>query len=714
MEGTRCCFFGLGDRAYGPQFCAAARKLAVRFAQLGATLVGEPGYGDDGTPGGGVFVDLDEWLQFQLFPALQEILVPDENIKSPETTTSPVQHTISGAQTVPEPSVGGTPSQCVLPYHIKFLDSLYIPKDTSEEEWSHPDFREAYESFFDSRRPFTAYSYSLRTQTLSDRGKEKCPILLRHEDNNHSFGNNNVAHTSSLLLGQIVENKRLTADDWSQDTRHVRIELASSGRTVINDSPFDEEKELRPPYSDHLPYQAGDVVSILPSNSKEQVDRFLSVLPREIQDVAHRIIEVHPTQKMSPSSSSKNENCSDINQSHANISVVDSFMSYNHWPSRCTLYGWLMYCADIHTLPEREDLWALSHCCCEDLHEQGLVQREKLQQLSESKGSALYADYILREKRNWADVLYDFDSLRSSSSVQACTQERIHLSSIAILMSLLSPVRPREYSIASSPTKEHYQDSIFRSVSHSSEAPRFTLDLCIAVEEGTTPLGRSYYGLCSDYLCRRQKQGQGKIRCWIRPGSFQKLPLSKTETGEGRFDEPVLYIGAGTGIAPLRSLIHERRYRSLLKKSHVALSVEQIQEEDDTASSFWDKDDALFFGCRKKSKDFYYHEEWATFKSNLGLLTAFSQDQWHKVYVQSVLKNADPSGHKLMTHLGTKNGSIYIAGGAKMARAVKDEIVELLTKVESVKSSEDDTEASIKRWLKKLQRQGRFCVEAWN
>jgi len=42
----------------------------VRFLQLGATLLCEPGYGDDGTAGGGVFADLDLWLQETLIKTL--------------------------------------------------------------------------------------------------------------------------------------------------------------------------------------------------------------------------------------------------------------------------------------------------------------------------------------------------------------------------------------------------------------------------------------------------------------------------------------------------------------------------------------------------------------------------------------------------------------------------------------------------------------------
>jgi len=66
LIGKKFALFCLGDRAYGPQFCAAGRKLAVRLLQLGMTSSCEVGYGDDNTPNGGVFRDLDDWLDQKL------------------------------------------------------------------------------------------------------------------------------------------------------------------------------------------------------------------------------------------------------------------------------------------------------------------------------------------------------------------------------------------------------------------------------------------------------------------------------------------------------------------------------------------------------------------------------------------------------------------------------------------------------------------------
>ena len=92
---------------------------------------------------------------------------------------------------------------------------------------------------------------------------------------------------------------------------------------------------------------------------------------------------------------------------------------------------------------------------------------------------------------------------------------------------------------------------------------------------------------------------------------------------------------------------------------------------------------------------------------SLRVLTAFSQEQKHKMYVQRKLREAD-EGLLIAKHILENNGAVYIAGGAKMARAVKDEIVECLGKLLPT------GENGARSLLQKLQRKGKFSVEAWS
>jgi len=160
-------------------------------------------------------------------------------------------------------------------------------------------------------------------------------------------------------------------------------------------------------------------------------------------------------------------------------------------------------------------------------------------------------------------------------------------------------------------------------------------------------------------------------------------------------------LNTGTGVAPLRSILHEREARRLLQNSSSGDLNEDSKEKE--------IDNILVFGCRKSSSDFYYQSEWEgwTQEHKLRLLTAFSRDQNNKIYVQRVVRDAD-DGVLIASHILENNGAVYIAGGAKMARNVRDEIIDNLGKY--LPGGEKDA----KLLLKKLQHKGKFNVEAWS
>jgi sulfite reductase alpha subunit-like flavoprotein len=164
------------------------------------------------------------------------------------------------------------------------------------------------------------------------------------------------------------------------------------------------------------------------------------------------------------------------------------------------------------------------------------------------------------------------------------------------------------------------------------------------------------------------------------------------------FSVPVLCVGAGTGIAPLRALLLERD------------AVRTIASSDDNSFSALDEsENILVFGCRKQACDYYYKDEWQQMSAErrVRVLTAFSQDQSHKIYVQKVLREGD-GGRLIAKHILEKNGALFIAGGPKMARAVKEEVVEALGK------ELEGGEKQANQVLNKLQRIGKFSIEAWS
>jgi sulfite reductase (NADPH) flavoprotein alpha-component len=119
-------------------------------------------------------------------------------------------------------------------------------------------------------------------------------------------------------------------------------------------------------------------------------------------------------------------------------------------------------------------------------------------------------------------------------------------------------------------------------------------------------------------------------------------------------DVPLIMVGPGTGIAPFRAFLEERR----------AIGAKGMN---------W-----LFFGDQKSSTDFLYREEIESFHSD-GLLTrldlAWSRDQAEKIYVQ----------HRMLEHAREvwdwleQGGAFHVCGDAsRMARDVDAALHEVI------------------------------------
>ncbi len=156
----------------------------------------------------------------------------------------------------------------------------------------------------------------------------------------------------------------------------------------------------------------------------------------------------------------------------------------------------------------------------------------------------------------------------------------------ADLVAMLPKLTPRLYSISSSPS------------THMGE-----VHTTIAVVRYRS-LNRERGGVCSTLVADRVLVGE-RMPIYIQPNKKFRLPQNP--------DSPVIMIGPGTGIAPFRAFLHERRATGAKGRN-------------------W-----LFFGERNSANDFLYREELEKMAADghiTRLDTAFSRDQEHKVYVQ--------------------------------------------------------------------------------
>ena len=200
------------------------------------------------------------------------------------------------------------------------------------------------------------------------------------------------------------------------------------------------------------------------------------------------------------------------------------------------------------------------------------------------------------------------------------------------LRAVTRPLAPRAYSIASS--RREVGDEAHLLIS--------------AVRYETH--GRSRRGVASNYAAERLKRG-GRVRVKLKPNKHFALPAQ---------DKDIIMVGPGTGVAPFRAFVQERRAVKAEGRS-------------------W-----LFFGDRQFTHDFLYQLDWQEALKD-GALTrmdvAFSRDTPKKIYVQ------DKMWEKRRDLIEWLDGGavFYVCGDAKnMAKDVRATLVRAYADVKAL------------------------------
>jgi len=200
------------------------------------------------------------------------------------------------------------------------------------------------------------------------------------------------------------------------------------------------------------------------------------------------------------------------------------------------------------------------------------------------------------------------------------------------LRAVTRPLAPRAYSIASSRREvgdeAHLLISAVRYDSH----------------------GRARKGVASNYVTERLKRGS-RVRVKLKPNKHFAIAPA---------DKDIIMVGPGTGVAPFRAFVQERRATAAKGRS-------------------W-----LFFGDRQFTHDFLYQLDWQEALKD-GVLTrmdvAFSRDTPGKVYVQNKLWDRR---HDLIEWLDG-GASFYVCGDAKnMAKDVRATLVRAYAEVKAL------------------------------
>ncbi|MGD7007875.1 bifunctional cytochrome P450/NADPH--P450 reductase [Metabacillus sp. 84] len=229
-------------------------------------------------------------------------------------------------------------------------------------------------------------------------------------------------------------------------------------------------------------------------------------------------------------------------------------------------------------------------------------------------------------------------------------------------ISLLPPLKPRYYSVSSSPQRS---------------PGKVSLTVSVLKEQAWSGSGE-YHGIASCYLARLLPGAQ--VTCFIKePQAGFEMPSNPAT--------PIIMVGPGTGIAPFRGFLQRRR---ILQEQGYSLGEAH-----------------LYFGCRTRKHDFLYEEELKEAERD-GLVilhTAFSrEDGKAKTYVQHLMKKHASQ----VISLFDQHAHLYICGdGSKMAPDVEAAMKEIY------QAERDSSEEEAAEWLADLQQQGRVAKDVW-
>jgi cytochrome P450 / NADPH-cytochrome P450 reductase len=234
--------------------------------------------------------------------------------------------------------------------------------------------------------------------------------------------------------------------------------------------------------------------------------------------------------------------------------------------------------------------------------------------------------------------------------------------SFAAFLDLLPPLRPRYYSISSSPL-----------------VSADTCSITVGVVESPARSGSGVFkGICSNYLAG-QPIG-GTVFGFIRKPTIPFRPPDNPHL-------PMIMVGPGTGVAPFRGFLLER---AALKQKGVPVG-----------------ESMLFFGCRDPLQDFLYEDELRAFEAAgvTRLASAFSREPGKpKAYVQQAIKERSEDVWRLLQ----QEAIIFVCGEAsRMAPDVRQAFVEVF------QQHTGTTAADGNAWLTGLVANHRYLEDIW-
>jgi sulfite reductase alpha subunit-like flavoprotein len=407
----------------------------------------------------------------------------------------------------------------------------------------------------------------------------------------------------------------------------VEARLVSNIRLTPHDH-WQDVRELTFHMHKDTRYCPGDVLTLYPQN-----------FPEDVQS----LIDLMGWNKIADSRVAFQATC-------PNLYAAENLIAMAHglYPSpRTTLRQLLTDNLDITAIPKRSFFEFISHQTDDPIH------KERLSEFSNPAYTDEFFDYATRPRRSILEVLQDFPSVKIPWKWATCA---------------FPVIRGRQYSISSG--GELKRSNIHPNI--------IQVQLLVAIVKYRTVLKKIRQGLCSRYIAS------------LPPGTVMNVGLKN-----GSFEDftkyqpnyPVILIGPGTGLAPLRSLIWERAAMRMVDETQRAKTI-------------------LFYGGRNREADYFYQDEWNAWFRDVTIHTAFSRDQKEKVYVQDIIRRESQTVWEQLQ----KGAVVYVCGSSgNMPKAVREAIIDVMVKHGAAFPDRASAEVAVTD----MTRRGHYVQETW-
>jgi sulfite reductase alpha subunit-like flavoprotein len=416
-------------------------------------------------------------------------------------------------------------------------------------------------------------------------------------------------------------------------------QLVQNARITASDH-FQDVRHMDLRIDQAYDYGPGAVAVIYPKNFPDDVNTFVELMGwHDIVDSPMRLV--------------------DASESAVGASSTPSPLRHLDLQGTTLTLRWLLEnVLDIMSIPRRSFFADLAHFAKTETEDEK-YQKDRLLELANPELIDELWDYTTRPKRTIVEVMMDFTTIKV----------------------------PWQYALTAIPLMKGRQFSIASGGDLKQDVKgRTKVELLVAIADPPSPIikYRRRYGVCTRYITSL-KQGQ-RLSVGLQQGYLHVKP--------SEMDVPVVMIGPGTGLAPMRAMVHQRLAWA---QDH---GVRQIGQRL--------RGDILVFGCRSEEADFFFRDEWERFSKEEGLtlLAAFSRGKGPRQYVQDRIR---AQGAMIYEALVVKNGKVYICGSSgNMPKGVREALLDVL-----VEGGKDLERSRAEEYLDHMEKQGRYKQETW-